>query len=310
MASANIKQSFNMATEENDPVVEHIGWHDLDKRKFFTIGPTMMVGVRLVIFPPILIKTRLQVQAKQGLYNGTFDAFKKIYRFEGIRGFYKGFATSNLTIISGQIYISSFEFLRAHLTYKSETARSLIAGTIASLIGQTITVPIDIISQKQMIYGQNSTDKLKSNLKSKRAMSVFIEISKTSGLRGFYKGYTASILTFAPNSGIWWGSYYTFNQFYGSLRPAGTPDIVVQGLSGPSAAVVASFCTNPMDVIRTRLQVEGGKETMSSVFNTLYQQEGFLGFYKGLTARLTSSIPSGILLILTYEVIKKLSQKT
>ena len=156
-------------------------------------------------------------------------------------------------MFSGQIYITTFEVIREKAP-TSQASKSLIAGTVASLAGQTLTVPIDIISQKQMMYGQR-IQKDGGQPKLTSAYSVAQKIFRQNGLRGFYKGYVASILTYTPNSGIWWAAYYKFTQFYGGLRPAGTPDIVIQGMSGPSAAIVASWLTNPNDIIRTRLQV-------------------------------------------------------
>ena len=285
--------------------LQHISWEELDKQKYFTIGPALMLGVRLLVFPPMLIRTRLQVQKGHSLYTGTMDAFRKIYRLDGARGLYKGFMTSNLTLISGQIYVSTLELTRARITGMSETMKSLIAGCTASFVGQTLTVPIDIISQRQMMAGQTAGCERKS------ALTVIKDVFHANGVRGFYKGYVASLLTYMPNSGIWWGSYYYASQVLCRICPDGTPDLLVQGLCGPIASVVAAFTTNPMDVVRTRLQVEGGaKDTIWTGLVTLYREEGLRGGYKGLTARLAHSIPAGFLLITTYEVIKKLSKKS
>lgn len=248
---------MNANTQDN---VEHIGWDKLDKRKYYIFGPACMFGVRLIIFPPILIKTRLQVQNQAAVYNGTFDAFKKIFKAEGIRGFYKGFLTSNLTILSGQIYITTFEIVRNSLPNISQSSKSLVSGFCASLAGQLITVPIDVISQKQMMEGQKShlqksitNPKTKPSYKS--AWSVTLDIYRTNGVRGFYKGFLVSLMTYAPSSAIWWTSYYNFTQFWSKTFPSETPILAIQGLSGPCASIVAALCTNPIDTVRTRLQV-------------------------------------------------------
>ena len=39
-------------------------------------------------------RTRLQVQYKNDVYSGTFDAFKKILKTEGVGGLYRGFWVS------------------------------------------------------------------------------------------------------------------------------------------------------------------------------------------------------------------------
>ena len=71
-------------------MVSHIDWNELDKFKFLTIGPTLFFGVRFILYPPTLVKTRLQLQDntmaqansnnKQRLYRGTYDAFRVIAR--------------------------------------------------------------------------------------------------------------------------------------------------------------------------------------------------------------------------------------
>ena len=235
--------------------VRHIEWEELDKRKYYVVGPIMMVGVRLIIFPPILIKTRLQVQQHNSHYKGTLDAFRKIFKYEGIRGFYKGFSTNLVTVASSQVYITTFEVVRSKLPNIGNTSKSLVAGACASLAGQTITIPVDIISQKQMMAGQqaNISNILKPKIKS--GVSIVKEIYKTSGIKGFYKGYIVSLMTYIPSSGLWWGSYYMFTQIFDKLTPDSTPHLAIQGISGISAGVVASTLTNPADTVRTRLQV-------------------------------------------------------
>ena len=70
-------------------MVSHIDWNDLDKVKFLTIGPTLFFGVRFMLYPPTLVKTRLQLQDtsnthNQRLYRGTYDAFRVIIKEEGM----------------------------------------------------------------------------------------------------------------------------------------------------------------------------------------------------------------------------------
>ncbi|KAG8146558.1 putative Solute carrier family 25 member 44 protein [Naja naja] len=59
------------------------------------------------------------------------------------------------------------------------------------------------------------------------------------------------------------------------------------------AAATASTLTNPMDVIRARVQ--------------LIAEEGPWGLTKGLSARIISATPSTIVIVVGYETLKKLS---
>lgn len=93
--------------------MEHISWDELDKPTYFVLGPTMFLGVRALVYPSNLVKTRLQVQSKKHpLYRGTFDAFHKIARQEGMRGLYKGFGASTANVLTGNLYISVYELAR------------------------------------------------------------------------------------------------------------------------------------------------------------------------------------------------------
>ena len=258
--------------DEQRTAAQHIEWHELDKRRFYVIGPSLFFFVRMIVYPPVLIKTRLQLQKGKSLYNGTFDAFRKIYRFEGIRGFYKGFITNSFTILSGQIYATSYELVRSETVGYSNFTRGLISGACASFAAQTLTVPVDVISQKQMIQGQNAAAKINlqdavaksgnfgSSTKTvtnkfKGPLEIIKIIWKESGPKGFYRGYLASLMTYAPSSSIWWASYGSYTSIVSDLTPQDTPKVFIQAVSGPLAGITAALFTNPLDIIRTRLQV-------------------------------------------------------
>jgi len=88
-------------------------------------------------------------------YSGMIDAWSKIYRYEGTSGLYRGFWVSTFQIVSGVFYISTYEGVRHALTqYDADTrVKSLVAGGCASLVGQTIVVPFDVLSQHLMVLG-------------------------------------------------------------------------------------------------------------------------------------------------------------
>ncbi|XP_043084329.1 solute carrier family 25 member 44a isoform X2 [Puntigrus tetrazona] len=208
--------------------IQIIEWEDLDKRKFYSLGVFMTMTTRATVYPFTLIRTRLQVQKGKSLYNGTFDAFWKILQAEGARGLYRGFMVNTFTLISGQAYITTYELVRKYVScYSSDnTVKSLVAGGAASLVAQSITVPIDVVSQQLMVQGQGG-QLTRFKLKPKMVMAttkhrvtfgqtrdIVVQIFHVDGLRGFYRGYVASLLTYIPNSAVWWPFYH----FYGALQ--------------------------------------------------------------------------------------------
>ena len=142
-----------------------IEWKDLDKKRFYLIGPGLFMLVRGFIYPFNLIKTRLFMQEQSTIYSGTADAFRKVVRREGVGGLYKGFLFSSLGMISGQLYLTTYEVVRGYLSDYRAELRGLIAGAAAILVGQSVTVPIDIVTQIMMMQGQvvGSTTRRTSN---------------------------------------------------------------------------------------------------------------------------------------------------
>ena len=230
--------------------VRHIEWEEMDKRKFYLFGPTVFLGIRALMYPANLIKTRLQVQRKNALYKGSFDAFVKVVRIEGLRGLYKGFLVSSFGLLSGQCYITTYELIRSRTDYYHNVVRGFLAGGVASLVGQTITVPVDVVSQKLMVQGQGE-----NAVKLKGASTIIRDIIRANGPLGLYKGYFISLMTYAPSSAVWWSSYGLYTGIVGNIVLSGTPHLAVLAMAGTMAGFTTATLTNPLDVMRTRLQV-------------------------------------------------------
>lgn len=78
--------------------------------------------------PIWVIKTRLQLQGKQRMYNSSFDCAKHIFKQEGIKGFYKGMSASYLGVAEGTIQWVIYENLKkrwAHTPAQMEDKRTV-----------------------------------------------------------------------------------------------------------------------------------------------------------------------------------------
>ncbi|KAG2799597.1 hypothetical protein PC118_g20332 [Phytophthora cactorum] len=289
---------------EDEHTLEDISWDEIDKLKYYIVGPTMFLAVRAAVYPSNLVKTRLQVQSKhKPLYSGTANAFATIFRQEGARGLYKGFGASTANVLTGNLYISVYEksrkVVKDHTTV-GEKGANFVGGAIASLVSQTVVVPLDIVSQRMMLSGQGQ-DVRKTREHPKGFLTVTKQVFRTEGIRGFYRGYVPSIATYAPSSSIWWGSYGLLVPVYYNLMKTWPTDpfwkqVVAQGLSGASAGIITGILTNPMDIVRTKAQVYtqyGAMDTLKYILKT----EGPMGLMTGLSARLLAMGPSGILMV-------------
>jgi hypothetical protein len=105
-------------------------------------------------------------------------------------------------------------------------------------------------------------------------------IVQQEGVRGLYRGFWPSLATFVPNSALWWGAYGFWQRFLWEQMPQGSTaqpaaaagkSSSISSSRGPSTGMVvavqttaavlsgctASVLTNPLDLVKTRLQVGG-----------------------------------------------------
>ncbi|XP_023323150.1 solute carrier family 25 member 44 [Eurytemora carolleeae] len=298
--------------------VQTIEWDMLDKRRFYPYSMVSSFTVRCFLYPLTLVRTRLQVQHQNALYKGTFDAFSKILKSEGIKGLYTGFWISCFQVVSGLCYVSTYEGVRHMLDnngVKDNKIKALVGGASASLVGQTIIVPFDVISQHLMILGTiskkgdvsanplaiNTTGRTKSQV----AWDVTRTIYKRDGFRGFYRGYIVSLCNYVPNSAMWWTFYQVYQDMVGSVAHSILPYTGVQCVAAVMSGCTTSVLLNPMDLVRTRVQVQ--RKTIPDTIRFLWASERLNIFTKGLTARMTSSSIYSLAVILGYESVKKMS---
>lgn len=202
--------------------IKTIEWHMMNKSMFFPLSMLSSFTIRCCFYPLTLIKTQLQIQLKNNIYKGMFDCAYKIYKAEGPSGLYRGFWISSVQIFSGVFYISTYEGVRHIMTQHNagQRTKSFVAGGCASLVGQTIIVPFDVISQHAMVLGMEAQGKgsvnplgIKYHTDGGRfrvTMDIAREIMRLDGFKGFYRGYQASLMAYVPNSALWWMFYHLY----------------------------------------------------------------------------------------------------
>lgn len=308
-------------TEDPTRFVRTIEWNMMDKTKFFPLSMLSSFCVRFSLYPLTLIKTRLQVQKHGETYKGLFDAATKIYKTEGVHGLYRGFWISSVQIISGVFYIATYEGMRHILSQYNapQSVKALVGGGAASLVGQTVIVPFDVLSQHLMVLGLvDRCSQKKATLnplgikldatrsKFRTTLDIAQIIYRTDGFRGFYRGYVASVCTYVPNSALWWTFYHLYQDELELLLPMSVSRLLIQCVAGTLGGFTTTIITNPMDTIRARLQVQR-TDTMLKTFQLLWKEDGMFMFSKGLSARLVQSVCFSFSIILGYETIKRFS---
>ncbi|KAL3844586.1 hypothetical protein ACJIZ3_001989 [Penstemon smallii] len=299
-----------------------INWDKLDKTKFYVVGAGIFTGITVALYPISVVKTRMQVASHDTIERSAYSVIKGLLKSDGVPGLYKGFGT----VITGAVP-TRIIFLTALETTKvaafkmvepfklSEPTRAAIAngiaGMAASLCSQAIFVPIDVVSQRLMVQGYSGHATYNGGL------DVARKVIKADGIRGLYRGFGLSVMTYSPSSAVWWASYGASQRFIwrllddNTVAPSGGKIVMVQAAGGILAGATASCITTPLDTIKTRLQVMGHdkRPTARQVVKKLIADDGFSGFYRGLGPRFFSMSAWGTSMILAYEYLKRLCAK-
>eukprot|EP01101_Sappina_pedata_P011736 TRINITY_DN7933_c0_g1_i1.p1 TRINITY_DN7933_c0_g1~~TRINITY_DN7933_c0_g1_i1.p1 ORF type:complete len:396 (-),score=143.92 TRINITY_DN7933_c0_g1_i1:101-1258(-) len=89
----------------------------------FAAGSAAGTIAQTIAYPLDVVRRRLQVQSfdmsgigKREIYSGTLDAFAKIYKHEGYKGFYRGLVPNYLKVVPAQgVQFFVWEWMRSHL---------------------------------------------------------------------------------------------------------------------------------------------------------------------------------------------------
>ena len=147
-------------------VPKEVTWDGLDKRKFFVVGAGMFSCVTCALYPLTVIKTRQMVDGSVpggGRPPPALSIVRDIVKERGIPGLYRGFGTIVVgTLPIRFVYLSTLEVVKARARTVCEALdlppmahgiADAAGGATASMCSQVLGVPVDIISQRQMVQG-------------------------------------------------------------------------------------------------------------------------------------------------------------
>jgi solute carrier family 25 folate transporter 32 len=139
---------------------------------------------------------------------------------------------------------------------------NFIIGSSSAALAYTLVYPIDVIKVRyQNINYTNSC------LKDVKLSNIVRQVYNIHGIKGFYKGCVSNIMSYP----VFWGIYFeTKSRLYSNPM-----------LNTYLASTLASAFTNPLFVMRTKLQNCNKNMSYPKMIKNLYRERGLLGFYKG-----------------------------
>jgi hypothetical protein len=256
----------------------------------------------VVTHPLSTVKTRLQVQGSGGsahgavAYRGVTHAFWQIATTEGPMALYRGLGIVLVAATPGQaLYFAGYELAKNKFGRGDSSIGNFMAGSCAQLCGSLAWVPMDVTKERLQVEGQVKVLNTYSG-----SFNAFASILKAEGLLGIYRAFPIHQMTWVPFHGVYFALYEKCKQLcvdagyadeYDTLEPT------AQICSTFTAGMIASGITNPLDVLKTRLQVSRANPQMFPynnswvAFRHLLHHEGASALLNGTVARIVWFTP-------------------
>ncbi|KAJ3091857.1 mitochondrial aspartate-glutamate transporter agc1, partial [Physocladia obscura] len=260
------------------------------------------------VYPIDLVKTRMQNQRGKVVgelaYKNSWDCFKQVIRNEGFIGLYSGLLPQLVGVAPEKaIKLTMNDFVRRSLAKKDGSIQlyaEIIAGCTAGASQVIFTNPLEIVKIRLQVQGEAAK---KTGMPRKSAM----QIVRSLGLLGLYKGAAACLLRDIPFSGIYFPVYaHLKKDIFHEGKSGKKLSIGELLISGAIAGIPAAYLVTPADVIKTRLQVaaRSGETTYNGLADAgrkIMAEEGPRAFFKGGVARVLRSSPQFGVTLASFE---------
>lgn len=216
--------------------------------------------------------------------------------------------------------------------------RYFVCGLAAEAVSCVVWVPMDVSKERLQSQPPTLAGRYTSSVDALR------RILTHEGLRGLYKGYASTLASFGPFSAV----YFVFYEYFTSVLrrryaappprvaaavgaespPSAKPELppsakfTVALLAGAGGNVVASLVTNPLELVKTRLQVQRAVLHMRQAgvaspalfayqyrglldgLSTLMRVEGVRALWKGAGSRVVYTAPNAAVTMGLFELLK------
>ncbi|EDV24162.1 uncharacterized protein TRIADDRAFT_27037, partial [Trichoplax adhaerens] len=242
-------------------------------------------------------------QGKQGVVMH----LRLIVQNEGLRALWKGIGPYLIGVAPARsVYFATYATSKKYFNSKLKPESSVVhmlSASIGGAVAVTSTCPIWVIKTRLQL------DTKRTNFKS--GLLCAKNIYATDGIRGFYRGLSASYVGIGETV-LQFVIYERLKKTLKQNRDSFTQqksykDFTECIIAAAGSKFIASGLTYPHEVVRTRLRekFDGPRQYRSFVQTLLkvWREEGRPGLYGGMNAHLIRVIPNTVSMMLVYELV-------
>lgn len=253
--------------------------------------------VKTLLQPVDAVKTMQQYYQSTGTALSVVEACREIWKLGGIGKFYAGLGVTVIGALPGvSLYFGVYQYCKKKLRATAWGERNpLVAVAVSAAIGNSVAsfsrVPYEVLKQKLQTGVYDTTwEALVAAAKSPMAM-LFPKGGIAIQMLRDVPYAVATLLVYEILQGAFTGT-------------AKERDFVLGGLAGG----FGSWVTNPMDVVKTRLQTNsdfyGG--SLVTCAREVWAEGGAAAFLRGSVPRLVHKVPANAFFFLFYETFRRI----
>ncbi|KAF9335972.1 mitochondrial thiamine pyrophosphate transporter [Podila minutissima] len=225
-------------------------------------------------------------------------------------------------------------------------AETVFCGSTAGVVSRFVIAPLDVVKIRLQVQtqrkdlasilriksGQDTVyDAMTRTSQQPRYRGMFsgmATIAREEGIRGLWKGNMAAEYLYLTYGGIQFLVYQQTKAFLSAAagnsrkrypnnttRSSFVSTIISSSsaqsfVSGATAGILATACTYPFDLLRTRFAVQREVKVYTGVlqaFRHIYLKDGVKGYYKGMSPALIQVIPYMGIMFGSYDTLKQLA---
>lgn len=240
---------------------------------------------------------------------GVFKALRYIHQKSGTFGLFRGHSVTVIRVFPyAGINFYTFESLKRnfsnHTSFNPYLSRFL-AGSMAGVAAVSFTYPLDLF---RALIAYDTTP-------GRYPLVTFKTIVREMSIQSMFRGYFPTVLGIFPYSGVSFLTFETLKQIIskGNENHSVAPSLkLLFGMISGAAAQTAAY---PLDTFRRRVQLYAAARHLNPLHQVqmsyrqivygIYRENGWRGFYSGLTINYMKVAPATGISFLVYETLKE-----
>ncbi|KAK1418652.1 hypothetical protein QVD17_27797 [Tagetes erecta] len=317
--SAIIVNPLDIAKTRLQAQAAGVPYHNLTQTCSFHTN-TMLPDIRCC-----LSSCNRSVVAESSHYKGTLDVFYKVIHQEGFGRLWRGTSASlALSVPTVAIYLPCYDILRNYMERVSSPSMTpyvpLVAGSVARSLACVTCYPVELARTRMQAFKGVHDGKRPPGVWKTLVDIVSTNKSTTklgNSFRFLWTGLGAQLARDVPFSAICWATLEpTRRQLLAMSGDRSNDPTTVVGANfsaGLIAGCLAGACTCPLDVAKTRRQIEKDgaralKMTTRQTLVEIWRDGGMKGLFMGVGPRVGRAGPSVAIVVSFYEVVKYVLQ--